>query len=109
MKYIAAYHLLTIGGNDAPTAADIIALLATVGIEAESERVETVVARLAGKDIDELISEGTSKLASIPSDDAAVAGAHTPAGAPAEEKVEVKEGDDCDDCGDDDMIFDLFD
>ncbi|KAG0031347.1 60S acidic ribosomal protein P2 [Podila clonocystis] len=106
MKYIAAYHLLTIGGNDAPTAADIIALLATVGIEAASERVETVVARLAGKDIDELISEGTSKLASVPSDDAAIVDAYTPAGAPAEEKVEPKE---CDDCGDDDMMFNIFD
>ncbi|KAG0080847.1 60S acidic ribosomal protein P2 [Podila epicladia] len=54
MKYIAAYHLLTIGGNAAPTAMDIIALLATVGIAAEFERVEAVVALLAGKDVDEV-------------------------------------------------------
>ncbi|KAF9308328.1 60S acidic ribosomal protein P2 [Podila horticola] len=108
MKYVAAYHLLTIGGNAAPSAADIIALLATVGIEAESERVETVVARLAGKDVDELISEGTSKLASVPSADAAVADAVAPTIALVEKKEEVKEGDDSD-SDDESLAFYLFD
>ncbi|KAF9081971.1 60S acidic ribosomal protein P2, partial [Mortierella sp. AD031] len=54
MKYLAAYLLLTIGGNAAPSAKDITALLATVGIEAESERIETLIAQLAGKDINEV-------------------------------------------------------
>ncbi|KAG0323477.1 60S acidic ribosomal protein P2, partial [Podila horticola] len=53
MKYLAAYLLLTIGGNAAPSAKDVTALLATVGIEAESERVEALIAQLAGKDINE--------------------------------------------------------
>lgn len=54
MKYLAAYLLLTIGGNAAPAAKDITSLLATVGIEAESERIETLIAQLAGKDINEV-------------------------------------------------------
>ncbi|KAF9319405.1 60S acidic ribosomal protein P2 [Podila horticola] len=108
MKYVAAYHLLIIGGNATPTAADIITLLATVGVEAESESVEAVVARLAGKDIDELISEGTFKLASVPYGDAAVVDATAPAVDPVEEK-EVKEGDDYEEIYDDALVFDLFD
>lgn len=56
MKYLAAYLLLTIGGNAAPSAKDITALLATVGIEAESQRIETLIAQLAGKDINEVLS-----------------------------------------------------
>jgi len=54
MKYLAAYLLLTIGGNTAPAASDISALLATVGVETESERVEALIAQLAGKDINEV-------------------------------------------------------
>ncbi|KAG0078102.1 60S acidic ribosomal protein P2, partial [Linnemannia elongata] len=53
MKYLAAYLLLTIGGNAAPAAKDITSLLATVGIEAEAERIESLIAQLAGKDINE--------------------------------------------------------
>ncbi|KAF9198057.1 60S acidic ribosomal protein P2, partial [Haplosporangium sp. Z 27] len=66
MKYLAAYLLLTIGGNASPSAANITDLLATVGIEAESERIESLISQLSGKDINELIAEGTSKLASVP-------------------------------------------
>ncbi|KAF9346214.1 60S acidic ribosomal protein P2, partial [Mortierella sp. AD094] len=53
MKYLAAYLLLTIGGNASPSASDITALLATVGIEAESERIESLISQLSGKDINE--------------------------------------------------------
>ncbi|KAG9319900.1 hypothetical protein KVV02_007265 [Mortierella alpina] len=60
MKYLAAYLLLTIGGNAAPAAKDVSALLATVGIEAESERIESLIAQLAGKDINEVREKKTS-------------------------------------------------
>ncbi|KAG0009728.1 60S acidic ribosomal protein P2, partial [Entomortierella chlamydospora] len=53
MKYLAAYLLLTIGGNASPSASDITSLLATVGIEAESERIETLISQLSGKDVNE--------------------------------------------------------
>ncbi|KAG0249085.1 60S acidic ribosomal protein P2, partial [Mortierella polycephala] len=89
MKYLAAYLLLTIGGNAAPCASDITSLLATVGIEAESKRIEALIAQLAGKDINELIAEGTSKLASVPAGGAAAA-APAAGGAAAEEKAEEK-------------------
>ncbi|KAG0031346.1 60S acidic ribosomal protein P2 [Podila clonocystis] len=108
MKYLAAYLLLTIGGNAAPAASDITALLATVGIEAESERIEALIAQLAGKDINELIAEGTSKLASVPSGGAAAASAPAAGAAAAEEKKEEKK-EEAKEESDDDMGFGLFD
>ncbi|KAG0000044.1 60S acidic ribosomal protein P2 [Entomortierella chlamydospora] len=109
MKYLAAYLLLTIGGNASPSAKDITALLATVGIEAESERVESLISNLSGKDINELIAEGTSKLASVPAGGAAAAAAPAAGGAAAkEEKAEEKKEEPKEE-SDDDMGFGLFD
>ena len=77
-------------------------------ITADSAAVEKVVAELAGKDINEVIAEGSAKLASVPSGGAApaaAAGGAAPAAAEEkkEEKVEEKEE------SDDDMGFGLFD
>ncbi|KAF8975795.1 60S acidic ribosomal protein P2 [Entomortierella lignicola] len=109
MKYLAAYLLLTIGGNASPSAKDITDLLATVGIEAESERIESLISQLSGKDINELIAEGTSKLASVPAGGAAAAApAAGGAAAAAEEKKEEKK-EEAKEESDDDMGFGLFD
>ncbi|OCF32468.1 60S acidic ribosomal protein P2 [Kwoniella heveanensis BCC8398] len=113
MKLLAAYLLLQIGGNASPSAADIKALLETVGVEAEEERLSKLISELEGKDINELIAEGSSKLASVPSGGAApsagAGGAAAAAGgaaeaAPAEEKKEEAKEE-----SDDDMGFGLFD
>ncbi|CDZ97054.1 60s acidic ribosomal protein p2 [Phaffia rhodozyma] len=111
MKHIAAYLLLATGGNTSPSAADVKALLATVDIEADDARLETLISELNGKDLNTLIAEGSAKLASVPSGGAASSAAPAAAGgaaAPAaeekkEEKVEDKEE------SDDDMGFGLFD
>jgi len=108
MKYLAAYLLLTIGGNAAPAASDITALLATVGIEAESERIESLIAQLAGKNVNELIAEGTSKLASVPAGGASAAAAPAAGAAAKEEKKEEKKEEPKEE-SDDDMGFGLFD
>jgi len=65
MRHIAAYLLLQIGGKSSPTAEDIKKLLSTVGIEADDERLTTLISELEGKSVDELIAEGSSKLASV--------------------------------------------
>ncbi len=65
MRYIAAYLLLQTGGNASPSAADITKLLATVGIEAESGRLEKFLSEVEGKQIGNLIAEGSSKLSSV--------------------------------------------
>lgn len=51
MKHLAAYLLLTLGGNDSPSAKDIKSLLASVGIEADSDRLSTLLSELKDKDI----------------------------------------------------------
>ncbi|KAJ7888568.1 hypothetical protein B0H14DRAFT_2337137 [Mycena olivaceomarginata] len=67
MCYLAAYLLLQIGisGKTSPSAADIKKLIGTVGIETDDERLDKLISELKGKSIDELIAEGSSKLASI--------------------------------------------
>jgi len=54
MKHLAAYLLLTIGGNTSPSAEDIKTVLASVGIEADCDRVDTLLKEVKGKDINEV-------------------------------------------------------
>ncbi|KAI3405050.1 RPP2B [Candida oxycetoniae] len=113
MKYLAAYLLLVQGGNASPSASDISSLLESVGVEAEESRLSTLLKELEGKDINELIAEGNTKFASVPSGGAAASGSGSGSGAAAggaaaeeaaeEEKEEEKEE------SDDDMGFGLFD
>ncbi|KAH7399458.1 60s acidic ribosomal protein-domain-containing protein [Pyrenochaeta sp. MPI-SDFR-AT-0127] len=112
MKHLAAYLLLGLGGNTSPSAADVKAVLESVGIEADDERLDKLISELEGKDINELISEGSAKLASVPSGGAGGAAASGGAAAAsggadaapaAEEKEEEKEE------SDEDMGFGLFD
>ncbi|CEL01263.1 60s acidic ribosomal protein-domain-containing protein [Aspergillus pseudodeflectus] len=109
MKHLAAYLLLALAGNESPSASDIKEVLSSVGIDAEDARLEKLLSELEGKNIQELISEGAAKLASVPSGGAggaaapAAAGGAAAAEAPAEEKEEEKEE------SDEDMGFGLFD
>merc|ERR1712072_1578794 len=96
MKYIAAYLMLQQGGNASPSAEDIKSVLGAVGIEADSDRLTKFLGEVEGKDINEIIAEGSSKLASAPA-----AGA---AAAPAEEKKEEKKEEEKEE-SDDDMGF----
>ncbi|KAG0170957.1 60S acidic ribosomal protein P2 [Apophysomyces sp. BC1034] len=109
MKYLAAYLLLVSGGKAAPTAADVKNVLSSVGVDAEEERVASLIKALEGKTVDELVAEGKEKLASVPTGGAAAAagtGAAAGAGA-AEAKEEAKEEEKEE--SDDDMGFGLFD
>ncbi len=54
MKHLAAYLLLTLGGNSSPSAKDIKEVLESVGIEADDERLNTLLSELKGKDIQEV-------------------------------------------------------
>lgn len=58
MRYVAAYLLAVLGGNETPSAADIEKVLSSVGIDADAERLKLVVGQLKGKNIEELIKEG---------------------------------------------------
>jgi large subunit ribosomal protein LP2 len=54
MKHLAAYLLLTLGGNSSPSAKDIKSVLESVGIEADDERLSTLLSELKDKDINEV-------------------------------------------------------
>jgi hypothetical protein len=54
MKHLAAYLLLGLGGNTSPSAKDIKAVLESVGIEADDERLSTLLSELKGKDVNEV-------------------------------------------------------
>ncbi|KAG0671295.1 60S ribosomal protein P2-alpha, partial [Kluyveromyces marxianus] len=90
MKYLAAYLLLNAAGNT-PSSDNVKAVLESVGIEVEEEKVSTLLSALEGKSVEELIAEGNEKLASVPASSGAAA-----SGAAASES-------------DDDMGFGLFD
>ena len=129
MKYLAAYLLLTLAGNESPSADDVKGVLSAVGIDVDSDRIQKLMSELEGKDIQQvsnmrirndhydriltefqqqLVSEGTEKLASVPSGGAAAAAAPAAGGAAApaaEEKKEEKAEEE----SDEDMGFGLFD
>ena len=54
MKHLAAYLLLTLGGNDSPSADDIKNVLSAAGVEADSGRLDKLIAELSGKDVNEV-------------------------------------------------------
>lgn len=58
MRYIAAYLLAVLGGKEAPVKGDIEKILSSVGIEADNEKLQKVIADLNGKSIEELIAQG---------------------------------------------------
>jgi ribosomal protein L12E/L44/L45/RPP1/RPP2 len=60
MKHLAAYLLLTLGGNTSPSASDVKEVLESVGIEADSERLDKLLSELEGKDINEVRAEPLS-------------------------------------------------
>jgi len=115
MRYIAAYLLAQIGGNATPSSDDIKTILEAAGVDVEEERLSKLLSELEGKDVNELISEGSSKLASVPSGGGgggsaapAAGGAAAAAGGAAEEKKEEKKEEEKEE-SDDDMGFGLFD
>lgn len=77
MKTLAAYLLIQAGGKAEPTVEDLKKVFASVGIEADDERISQVIAELGGKQIPDLISEGSQKLASVPTGGAAAPAAAT--------------------------------
>merc|ERR1712071_439528 len=67
MRYVAAYLLAQLGGNAGPDADAIKAILSSVGVDADEEKLSKVISELAGKNIDDVLAEGKAKLASVPS------------------------------------------
>nr|CAB3265737.1 60S acidic ribosomal protein P2 [Phallusia mammillata] len=108
MRYVAAYLLAALGGNESPSSSDIKNILGSVGIDCDDDKLDRVMSELKGKNLEEVIAAGNEKLASVPSGGGAVAASGGGGEAKAEEKKEeVKE--ESEEESDDDMGFGLFD
>merc|ERR1711936_952771 len=103
MRYVAAALLTALGGGEV-NQKNLKNLLDAVGIDCDDEKAKIVVEQLKGKSIEELLAEGSTKLASMPAGGGgASAGGAEPAAAKEEKKEEPEEE------SDDDMGFGLFD
>jgi large subunit ribosomal protein LP2 len=110
MRYIAAYALAVLGGNEAPSAADITKIMSAVGIDCDAAEAKKVIDALKGKKLDDVIAAGSKKLASVPSGGgggAAGPAAAGPAAAAKEEKKKPEPVEESEEEGD--MGFGLFD
>lgn len=54
MKHLAAYLLLMLGGNESPSASDVKKVLGSVGIDADEDRLNTLIKELKGKNLQEV-------------------------------------------------------
>uniref|UniRef100_A0A251SQV9 Putative 60S acidic ribosomal protein family n=1 Tax=Helianthus annuus TaxID=4232 RepID=A0A251SQV9_HELAN len=114
MKVVAAFLLALLGGNATPSDEDLKNILASVGADADDDKIELLLSQVKGKDITELIASGRERLASVPSGGgvavaaaAAVGGGGdaAPAAAAEEPKKEEKEDEESAEEG----LFGLFD
>eukprot|EP00922_Rhytidocystis_sp_ex-Travisia-forbesii_P012709 GHVS01019130.1.p1 GENE.GHVS01019130.1~~GHVS01019130.1.p1 ORF type:complete len:109 (+),score=41.16 GHVS01019130.1:197-523(+) len=106
MKYVAAYLMAVLSGNEAPSSKDVETILGSVGGEVDKDVLGAFMKSVKGKSPHELIAEGLTKLQSVPSGGG---GAATGAAAAApEEKVE-KEEEKEEEEEEDDLGFSLFD
>ncbi|RXN13954.1 60S acidic ribosomal P2-like protein [Labeo rohita] len=114
MRYVAAYLLAALGGKESPSTGDIKKILDSVGIEVDDTRMSKVVSELNGKHLEEVIAQGFSKLASVPSggavaaSSAAAPSAGGSAAAPAAEEKKEEKKEESEE-SEDDMGFGLFD
>lgn len=107
MRHLAAYLMLVVGGNSAPTAADVTAMLGKAGIDVDQASLTTLISELEGKDLAELLKIGEDKLCTLSSGGgggapvaaaaggggaAAAADAPKAAAKPKEEEVDPMEG-----------------
>lgn len=58
MRYVAAYLLAVLGGNQAPKVEDLKKILGSVGVDCDDKNAQNVVAALSGKNLEELIEKG---------------------------------------------------
>ena len=69
---------------------DIKSVLEAVGAEAEDEQIEKLLANVEGKNLEELLKEGSERLVSMPAGGAAAPAASAAAASGEEKKEEEK-------------------
>mmetsp|Transcript_60801 Transcript_60801/g.168574 ORF Transcript_60801/g.168574 Transcript_60801/m.168574 type:complete len:118 (+) Transcript_60801:105-458(+) len=114
LKYVAAYLMSALAGNESPTAEDIQKILESVESDYDESIASKLVSELEGKAIHEVIAAGKEKLKGFggggggPAVGAVGGGGGAGAGdaKPAEEKKEEKKVEEEEE--EEEMDFDLF-
>merc|ERR1719208_223243 len=67
MKYLAAYALLVLSGNNKPSADDVAKVMKEAGAKADKKDIETMIKLLEkeGKSVPEMIADGYGKFAQM--------------------------------------------
>ena len=65
MRYVAAYLLAALGGNENPSADNLKAILESVGVGYDAERAASVVGQLKGKALAEVGENSFSRISMI--------------------------------------------
>jgi large subunit ribosomal protein LP2 len=107
MKYLAAYALAVLGGKEHPAASDISTILASVDADFDQNRANTLVTKLEGKNLHEVIASALSKLQSVAASAAPAATVAAPAAVAKKEeaKAKPKDEEEEDDAGGANMLF----
>lgn len=90
MRYAAAYVLATLAGNTNPDTGSISKILSSVGIDCDQSQAQKVIDACKGKNLEQIIAEGTKKISSLPVGGAAAGG--SAAAAPAKGAADAKKG-----------------
>merc|ERR1712071_56608 len=92
MKYVSAFLLAALSGN-APDKKQVTKVLESIGVEIDDAKLSKICEDLEGKDINEIIAGGMSKLATVSSGaGAAVAGGAAAEGGAQKAEEEEEEG-----------------
>ena len=62
MKYVAAYHLLVLGGNKNPSVDDMTKFFRVAGVSADAERIRILVDLLKGRNFEDVQAAGNEKI-----------------------------------------------
>ncbi|CXI01296.1 60S acidic ribosomal protein P2, putative [Plasmodium berghei] len=108
MKYVAAYLMCVLGGNENPGKKEIKNVLSAVNAEVEEEVLGNLLDSLKGKSYHELISEGLKKLQNVGGGAAAAAAAPVAGDTGDSKKEEKKEEKEEEEEEEDDLGFSLF-
>uniref|UniRef100_A0A0K8U5R7 Large ribosomal subunit protein P2 n=1 Tax=Bactrocera latifrons TaxID=174628 RepID=A0A0K8U5R7_BACLA len=85
MQYLAAYLLASLAGKKEPSEADLTKIIESTGQKVNAAEVQSVIDKLKGKKIEDLIKNGLGKVGSLS------VGGSAPAAAKEEKKAEKKE------------------
>lgn len=58
MRYVAAYLLAALSGNNSPSSDDLKKIIGSVGIDCEADKITKIIGELKGKNLEELITKG---------------------------------------------------